>query len=99
MPPLQNSHGLQDTGFARALLEEFAHEVVLFVNRPARLGEHLQLHCTVADTNTSELRFEEAEARGPPAVLEPRAGVSEGEDEDGAAEPELAAADEKGSRE
>lgn len=56
---------MQDTGFARAILNEYAYEVVLWISRPAKLGEVLQLHCTIANSNTSELRFEEA------GVLEP----------------------------
>ena len=73
---------MQDTGFARAILNEYAYEIVLWVSRPAKLGETLQLHCTIANTNTSELRFEEAGApeRDPDAVDPLEIPVSKPED-------------------
>lgn len=47
------------------MINEYAYEVVLWISRPARLGEQLQLRCTLANVNTAELRFEEVGAPEP----------------------------------
>jgi len=47
--------GVQDTGFGKALLDEYGLEVALRINRPAKVGEPLSLRCSEASTVTSEV--------------------------------------------
>ena len=56
-------HAVQETGFATVLISEFSLEIAIKINRPAKVGEQLQLLCTLADTKTSELVFEESQSQ------------------------------------
>jgi len=66
---------VQDSGFGKALLDEYGLEIALRINRPAKVGEALHLRCSAADTFTSEITFEETQQ---PLSLRPEV-VSEGE--------------------
>lgn len=83
--PEQSSALLQDTGFAKVLLTEFAFETVMLLRRPATLGETLRLVCTRADVNAAELNFEEVDA---PAEFRPTADAEDAIEEEGSGEEE-----------
>jgi hypothetical protein len=53
--------GVQDSGFGKALLDDYGLEIALRINRPAKVGEPLHLRCSAADTFTSEITFEETQ--------------------------------------
>ena len=50
----------QDTGLAQVQLEESALETVVRIDRPAKIGERLELSCAAADARMGVYRLEEA---------------------------------------
>lgn len=60
---------LQDTGLAQVQLKEEGLETVVRIDRPARVGEHLQLACSHTDVRSGLYRLEEARSTSSQAIL------------------------------
>ena len=52
--------GVQDTGLAQVLLDESGLETVVRIDRPATVGERLELLCASTDVRAGIYRLEEA---------------------------------------
>lgn len=51
---------MQDTGLAQVQLDESGLETVVRIDRPATVGEHLELRCASTDVRAGIYRLEEA---------------------------------------